>query len=349
MQKLDLKVIGNISAPDMAPMDGEEGVSGSLPQSWYPVCRSRDLKKGRVKLVEQFAGQWIMYRNDDGQAVVVSRYCCHMGVDLQCARVVGDNLVCPLHQWEFDTEGVCTRIPAGDPIPKAARQQTLPCIEKYGIVFVFWGDDDCFDIPAFPGLQSPMFDKVRLIGLGAPYESITLNGFDSYHFEYIHNRKILGEPALASDQHHHLAIDFVTKVKLRRWPDYVSRLLGFTTFDMRLDCWGGNLIIVSNKSTGFRALLALAPVDDNNCKVYFVGAMEQKGGNIGKRIAKRLYLWATSVLGKHFLDPDKPVITGMRPKPGVLLKDSDRCAIRFWQYWKALPRKSVAKQKRQML
>jgi phenylpropionate dioxygenase-like ring-hydroxylating dioxygenase large terminal subunit len=82
----------------MADMAGEEVVSGSLPQSWYPVYRSRDIKNGQVKLIEQFAGDWIIYRNYHGKMAVVSRYCCHMGVDLQCARVVGGNLMCPLYQ-----------------------------------------------------------------------------------------------------------------------------------------------------------------------------------------------------------------------------------------------------------
>lgn len=344
MQNANLLLIKNDKVPRLGNIEESDY---ALPQSWYPVFRSKDIKKGQIKLINVFGGQWVIYRNYDNQLAVHSRYCCHMGVDMLCAKVVGNNIMCPLHRWEFNTKGTCEKIPAGDPIPKSAKQQTLPCDERYGIVFVFWGNDAIFQLPAFPGLEDPIVDKVRLIDLDAPYESITLNGFDAHHFQYIHNREIEGEPIITANNHYHLAIDFLTKVNLRRWPDYITRLLGFRNIKMRLDCWGGNLIMVSNDSTQFRALLALTPLNEYSCRVYFVGAMDRQGDNLGARSIRRVYLRANSILGKNFLDPDKPVITGMRPRPGVLLKESDRPTIRFWQYWKGLPRKIIKPETRQ--
>jgi len=314
----------------------------ALPISWYPVCKSSELKKRKIKLLELFDGQWIIYRTQSGKPVVQSRYCCHMGVDLLCGKINGERLICPMHDWEFNSEGVCVKTPSDDPIPRAAKQNTLTCVERYGIVFVHWGDDILFDIPSFPGLVEPMLDNAYCRVAPTPFLSIMLNAFDVHHMKYVHGREVTDTPVLNNLHGCHMGIDLTTRVLLKHWNDYLTRLLGFSTAHIRFDCWSGNMIMVSNYSAKFRVLLALAPVDSDRCKVFFVGAMEQHRLSRIARIFKRVQLYLTGVLGREFLKLDIPIFTGMRPKPGVLLKEADAFAIIFWQHWKRLPRQVVA-------
>lgn len=318
-----------------------------LPYSWYPVILSHELKNGQIKLIDSFDQQWIIFRNQQGKAVVFSRYCCHMGVDLLCAKVKGAQLICPMHEWRFAEDGACTQIPTQDPIPRAARQDTLPCVERYGIVFVYWGDKQAiaFDVPSYPELHQPMLDRAYYRTAYTPFLSIMLNAFDINHMKSVHHREVIEQPIVSKQHQCHLAIDMTTKVLPIRWTDHLTRLMGFRQANIRFDCWGGNLIMVSNFSAKFRVLLALAPTHDQHCKVYFVGAMEQLNFNPWQRLLRRLRLKATSFLGREFLKLDLPVFNGMQPKPGVLLKSADKYAIRFWQHWQQLPRHKEQREK----
>jgi len=322
--------------------------SESLPMSWYPVCKTNELKKGQVKLVELFERQWIVFRTRSDKVVVQSRYCCHMGVDLLCGKVIGENLLCPMHRWEFNSDGLCVKIPSEEPIPKAAKQDTLPCVERYGVVFVFWGKEILFDIPNFPGLIEPMVDKAYFRVAPTPVTSIMLNAFDIHHLKYVHGREVIEKPHISSSHSCHLAIDMTTRVLLNHWNDYITRALGFKTAHIRFDCWSGNLIMVTNHSAKFRVLLALSPLNNDSCKVYFIGAMDQHRLNFFERLLKRWRLRATSFLGKEFLKLDIPFFTGMQPKPGTLLKDADAYAVKFWQHWQRLPRKKIPAEKRSL-
>jgi len=314
--------------------------NNALPVSWYPVMLSRQLKKRQVKLIDGFDGQWIIFRSEQGKAVAFSRYCCHMGVDLLCAKVNGDKLVCPMHEWHFADNGACVQIPCDEDIPKSARQDTLPCVERYGVIFVYWGkeQDIEFDIPNYPELIEPMVDRSYCRIAPTPFLSIMLNAFDVHHMKHVHHREVIGKPLISKLGRCHMSIDMTTRVLLKSWNDYLTRLLGFKQASIRFDCWGGNLIVVSNYSAKFRVLIALAPHDENSCKVYFIGAMEQHGANFAQRALLRMRLKATGFLGREFLKLDLPVFTGMQAKPGVLLKEADTYAIKFWQHWKQLPR-----------
>jgi len=317
----------------------------SLPQSWYPLLKSKQLKKGQIKLIELFNKQWILFRTQSGDPVVCSRYCCHMGVDLLCGKVVNNNLICPMHRWEFNNQGHCIKMPSDEPIPKSAKQSTLPCHERFGVIFVFWGNKALFEIPSFPGLIDPMIDKPHFQTAPTPFVSIMLNAFDIHHLKYVHSREVIEKPIISSYNNNHLAIDLTTRVLLNRWTDYLTRMLGFKIAHIRFDCWGGNLIMVTNKSARFRVLLALAPISETHCNVFFIGAMEKHNLNLLKRVLRRMRLIGTCFLGKEFLRLDIPMFTGMQPKAGTLLKEADACAVRFWQHWKRLPRKDITEYK----
>ena len=62
----------------------------------------------------------IVFRGEDGKARVLSAYCLHMGANLANGEVIGSEIRCPFHHWDYDCTGQCVRTGVGDKPPGRA-------------------------------------------------------------------------------------------------------------------------------------------------------------------------------------------------------------------------------------
>src|SRR5262249_21009906 len=131
----------------------------AFPKSWYPLCRSSDVGRGKVIRRQALGMSLVIFRTQTGRVSVLSAVCSHLGGDLSRGCVAGERLRCPLHSWEFDTEGICRYIPYGISIPDRARQRSLHCQERYGLVFAFWGSEPSFALPSFGYGDSALWSR----------------------------------------------------------------------------------------------------------------------------------------------------------------------------------------------
>lgn len=129
------------------PAEGEDGL---FSQSWFPVALSTDVPAGTVVGRGFLDGKIAVFRGDDGAIQAMSAYCPHVGADLSVGKVVGNNVQCAFHHWEYDGTGQCVKTGIGDPPPKAACLFKFPCVERWGIVWVFNGEAPLFDLPTLP-------------------------------------------------------------------------------------------------------------------------------------------------------------------------------------------------------
>jgi phenylpropionate dioxygenase-like ring-hydroxylating dioxygenase large terminal subunit len=95
------------------------------PDFWYPVARSRDLKRGKV-LGVRFAGEPIaIVRTETGGVFALEDRCAHRQVPLHLGVVTGEQLQCCYHSWTYDRSGRCVNIPyldkGQDPAQRRAR------------------------------------------------------------------------------------------------------------------------------------------------------------------------------------------------------------------------------------
>jgi nitrite reductase/ring-hydroxylating ferredoxin subunit len=137
---------------------------------WWPLAASARVgqKPMRVTALQQ---EFVLYRTTNGAAQVLSDLCVHRGGALSDGWMTGDCVVCPYHGWEFATDGACVKIPAnapGVPVPKKARVDSYPTIEKNGWVFAFLGD-------VAPAERPPLADILELDGAKTQRGSITWN------------------------------------------------------------------------------------------------------------------------------------------------------------------------------
>ncbi len=141
----------------------------------------------------------VLWRGSDGQVNAQSDVCVHRGGSLGGGKVVDGCVECPYHGWKFDDDGVCVDIPAnreGLPIPKKARVDSYPCVERYGFVWVFLGDLAADQRPAIPHLDgldettSARADGYRAVfgdfTWQANYDRVLENAVDISHTPFVH-------------------------------------------------------------------------------------------------------------------------------------------------------------------
>ena len=216
------------------------------PESWYPLCHSKDLKVRTPKLIDAFGGKLILFRDEEGLPVAVSSYCPHMGTDLSKASVIDGQLRCPFHHRTYGRGGKCLKVPGlqeSFEIDKTFNPPGLksyPTIEKFGLIFMYLGQTPLFDFPSFPRLDGEAAYSFALRkDLRTPYSSLVFNGFDTHHLTCIHNREILAPPVLDSESPYHLRASFSMKVLVERFYDIAVKIFGVRVVDVTLDGWGG--------------------------------------------------------------------------------------------------------------
>jgi len=172
--------------------------------------------------------------------------CSHMGADLGCGTVAGESIQCPFHNWKYGTDGVCSHIPGTSAIPEFARQTNYPVEERHGYVFFFNGTEALFRLPFFDGEQADDFSAGRVFGYTAraPWFMVAAQGFDSQHFQTVHDRRLLRSPH----------VDCPTPfVRRNRWHaeiigeavrDRILKFIAGKTVTLTIENWGGTIFVV---------------------------------------------------------------------------------------------------------
>lgn len=122
-----------------------------LRDYWYAVARV-DRAGGGPSAVRLFGEEYVWWRPEGADPVLVEAHCPHRGAHLAAGSVCGDRLVCCYHGWEFDPTGACTRIPqleTGVPIPGKARLSTFPVVAAYGLWWACVGEPASAGPPGF--------------------------------------------------------------------------------------------------------------------------------------------------------------------------------------------------------
>jgi 3-ketosteroid 9alpha-monooxygenase subunit A len=132
-------------------------ISGRFARGWYIVSFSQELAVGAIKALDYFNSEQVLFRGDDGRAVVVDAYCPHLGAHLAGVgcRVEGNSIRCPFHGWQFDASGACIHIPYAKKIPEQAKTalKSWPVCEKSGFIALWYdpeGGTPNWELPDIP-------------------------------------------------------------------------------------------------------------------------------------------------------------------------------------------------------
>jgi phenylpropionate dioxygenase-like ring-hydroxylating dioxygenase large terminal subunit len=125
---------------------------GTFFKNWNPLMLASELEQGKIVGKDFLGTRVIIYRDDEGKAVVQSAYCPHVGADLSGGEIIEGQVRCPYHHWQFAKDGRCAKIPGETHIPGVARIYNYPAAERWGMIWAFNGETALFDLPEMPNI-----------------------------------------------------------------------------------------------------------------------------------------------------------------------------------------------------
>jgi len=166
------------------------------PRGWFQVGWSHELEPGEVKALKYFGEDLVLWRGKSGEVFLQDAFCLHLGSHRGIqGTVVGDDLRCPMHGWQWNGEGRNTHIPFSRVSCQPDLQiRTYPVKEWYGLIVAWWhweGLDPQFELPEMPDLESddwyPMHPHSSVVHrIKAHPQNIVENVCDPFHVPFVH-------------------------------------------------------------------------------------------------------------------------------------------------------------------
>ena len=295
-------------------------------QVWYPIALSSELALGERKGLDFCDGKIVLYRGEDGVARASSARCPHLGASLAVGKVVGNDIQCGFHHWQYGPDGHCTKIPSGDRIPFGAKVLAFPVEEKYGLIWVFFGHKPLYELPSFPD-----FDEERYLYKSIRVPTGHLNCdpwmFGANILDFQHIQTMHGMPGFHPEVVWH---EFGPEWTAGMEREDVEKI----TMNARM--WGvSSAFSVTTKGDEVVYYLAGQAPMGRDGLVTFMCVGTNRGEGAEGRIDAQLKL-QTTLVGE-----DVPVMNTVEPGPAVF-SATDRDLVEFIRYASAYPRARMA-------
>jgi len=313
-------------SPHPRSASGAAASRAGFHSSWYAIARADEVAPGELLGRDFLEGRAVVYRGEGGTASVMSAYCRHLGADLSVGKVVGEDVRCAFHHWQYGPDGRCTKIPVSDKIPKAARVFKFPTAEKWGLIWAFNGEKPLFEVADFPGFREHELEFRTIEAFDLPVEPWVpfTNSMDFQHLRVLHGLKIDFDPKQIE------VGDFRIQYDVR----FEDPNLG--VFDQCIRVTGINTIALAGKLNGM-SLFSMAtgtPTPDGRTVGWMITATPRAEGDADKRAQS---LQIGEAFFKRLIEEDTPVLSTAHFREGVLI-EADRALAMFFQYVKRFPR-----------
>ncbi len=163
-----------------------------LKNFWY-ACEFSSAVTKKPKQIAMLNQRFVLYRNSQGQVVALKDQCSHRGAALSMGWLEDNCIRCPYHGWKFQADGKCVQIPSNEvstPIPKKANVNSYPVQEKYGFIWLFYGDlptEQRPPIPPLPEFNNPHLHRSFLNSpVNTHYTRVVENALDVSHVPIVH-------------------------------------------------------------------------------------------------------------------------------------------------------------------
>jgi phenylpropionate dioxygenase-like ring-hydroxylating dioxygenase large terminal subunit len=305
-----------------------EGEGGLFTQSWYPLCMSTELPAGKVLGLPFLDGRVAVFRGESGKVQVLSAYCPHLGADMAAGSVVGDNLRCIFHQWEFADSGECVKTALGDPPPPGACLFKFPTQERYGMIWAFNGETPLFDLPDFPYPDDELVLRVVEHEEVFPIDPwvFCCNTPDIQHIRAVH-----GFQFDKSDPAENMELTDYTMMY-----DFDALHPAGFRVAFRVGIFGTTIFYQSSSFEG-RWYGYIAPFGmpaPGQCKLWYVLAVRKSEGD---EASQQALLDFALTIQRGIVADDAPIMRGLHFRPGTLSR-SDRALAKFLEHFRRFPR-----------
>ncbi|HVH44621.1 MAG TPA: aromatic ring-hydroxylating dioxygenase subunit alpha [Labilithrix sp.] len=283
--------------------------SDRFVEGWYWAIDSADLPRGAVKAIRVQGRDLVAFRTEGGTAVVMDAHCPHMGAHFVEGRVDGEGIRCFFHDWKFDATGKCVDVPC---LPKApaASAKVWPTAEKYGLVWVWTGEEVTRPIPFVPDIGE---DDCDAIVAGSFVKKchpnvMMINAIDEHHFNSVHDL-----PVALFMEAKKLNDDVMTFSNTTKMPEsnVMTRLAGRLyegplTYSMCYWFGSTGTVTVGPDAFHFHIMFALRMMDGGQAEGKTVCITKKRHGVAGRAVSKTA-LALSKVVGDYFAKGDTNV------------------------------------------
>ena len=313
----------------------------AVVRGWYWLCGSHEIKRGRVKAQRLLGRDLAVYRGEDERVVTMDAYCPHMGAHLAEGRVEGNALRCFFHHWRYSADGQCDDIPCltGKP-PGTARVRAWPTAERYGLIWVWTGEQAEHPVPEVPELAGLECQSllVNEFSKNCHPNVVLINAIDEQHFHSVHHLpgSILSMQAIVRNPSN---IEFHNTGRMPShtvWWRLIGRLYK-DALTYKMSYWYG--------STGF---VTLGP-DFLHCHLLFALRRGDNGETLGHTVAitrrrkgvfgwlmNKAKLYLTAVVAWYFAAGDTRVFQTIRFDFRTPI-GADRAVLAFIRHFEQQP------------
>jgi phenylpropionate dioxygenase-like ring-hydroxylating dioxygenase large terminal subunit len=244
-----------------------------IPNQWYAVLESGEVKPGRPVGVVRMAEKLVFWRDSHGRVACQRDMCAHRGAALSAGKVLGDTVQCPFHGLRYDGSGRCTMIPANGrnaPVPPRFQLFRYPVLEANGFIYIWWGEDreNLPPAPFFTDIGGDFSYATVRDPWKTHYSRCIENQLDTVHLPFVHyntigrgNRTLVNGPRTVwiDDDSFFIYVDNrvdVGQTPLK--PDEVRTSVPFRLEFIFPNLWQNHI------SEDFRIVVAFVPVDEEN-------------------------------------------------------------------------------------
>lgn len=169
---------------------------------WYAAAWMSELgeKPFKRRLLDEPV---VMFLKADGTPAALIDRCPHRLAPLSFGECADGKIRCGYHGMEFDANGTCTHIPGQDIIPPAAKVQSFPVAERFGLVWIWMGDPSLANESKIPTIKRHGVEGWEVLDGGyqchnSNYLNIVENLMDPAHTTFLHKQTI-GNPAAKNE------------------------------------------------------------------------------------------------------------------------------------------------------
>ncbi|MBJ7508160.1 MAG: aromatic ring-hydroxylating dioxygenase subunit alpha [Ilumatobacteraceae bacterium] len=168
-------------------MTSISNLSAELKSVWHPIGRADSFGETPTRI--ELVGEAYVVVRLGGEIKVFADICPHRYARLSDGQVVGSNIQCPYHGWQYDANGRCAHVPAlGSEATLPPAQLTIPFVqEKYDLVWVSLLEP-IIDILQIPEWEDESLTRVWMppIDINAGAAQSIDNFLDFAHFPFVH-------------------------------------------------------------------------------------------------------------------------------------------------------------------
>ncbi len=250
-----------------------------IPNQWYVVLGSQDVKRGKMLGVTRLGERLVFARDQEGKAFCLRDRCAHRGAALSAGKLLEDRIQCPFHGFEYDTRGRGARIPANGrdaPVPDRFHVCSYPIHESHGFIWIWWGENPPTNLKEpsfFDDIDGTFHSRMIVDPWETHYSRAIENQLDAVHLPFVHrttigrgNRTLVNGPVILWKNADHLVVHVCNDVDIGQkplTPDEISP--PYASFHVELlfpNLWQNWI------SEKMRIVVAFVPVDEGHTLMY---------------------------------------------------------------------------------